>query len=44
MLMEITAEHGLTLFVGNATDMYSHSPAPNEIYLTIDDAYADWYI
>ena len=42
-LMGISAEQVLTLFGGDATDAYAHSTAPNETYLTIDNAYADWY-
>lgn len=28
---------------GDATDTYTHSPAQNDTYLLIDDAYAEWY-
>lgn len=28
---------------GDATDAYAHSPAPNDTYLSIDDAYSEWY-
>ena len=37
------ANLGLIIYGGNATDAYDHSRAPNDLYLTIDDAYADWY-
>ena len=41
ILMRIVAEQGLTLFGDDATNVYAHSPAPNETYHTIDDGYAD---
>ena len=37
------AQSGLTLYGGDATDAYAHSPAPNNTYLSVDDAYAEWY-
>ena len=43
ILMGIAAEQGLTLSGIDATDAYIDSPAPNETYLMIDNAYADWY-
>ena len=41
ILMGITAEQGLTLFRGDATDAYANSPAPSETCLIIDKAYVD---
>ena len=43
ILMEIAANLGLTLFEGDDTGAYAHSPAPSETYLAIDEAYDDWY-
>ena len=39
----IAVDLGLTVYGGDATDAYAHSPAPNDTYIEIDDAYADWY-
>ena len=33
----------LTLYGRDATDAYAHSPAPNDTYLSVEDAYAEWY-
>ena len=41
MFLGIAADLVLTIFVGNATDDYAYSPAPNQTYLAIDDVYAD---
>ena len=43
LFMGLCADMGLTIYGGNATDAYAHSPAPNDNYLAVDDAYADWY-
>ena len=43
IFFRIAADLGLTVFRGDATDAYAHSPAPSNTYLAIDDAYADWY-
>ena len=43
LFLGIAVDLGLTIFGGDATDAYAHSPAPSETYLAIDDAYADWY-
>ena len=43
IFLRIAADLGLTVFCGNATDAYTHSLAPSDNYLAIDDAYADWY-
>ena len=37
------ADLGLVIYGGDCTDAYAHSPAPNDTYLSIDEAYADWY-
>ena len=42
VFLGIEADLGLTVFDGDATDAYAHSPAPSDTYLAIDDAYADW--
>lgn len=34
---------GLIIYGGDATDAYPHSPAPNDTYLAVDEAYSDWY-
>ena len=41
--MGICADLGLTVFGGDATDAYTRYPAPNNTYLAVDDAYAEWY-
>lgn len=43
MLMRIAEDLGLTIYGGDNTDTYAHSPAPSYTYLTIDEAYFDWY-
>ena len=43
IFLGIAADLGLTVYGGDATDAYAHSLAPNDTYLAIDDAYADWY-
>ena len=43
LFLGICADLGLVIYGGDATDAYARSPAPNDTYLTIDDAYADWY-
>ena len=43
LFLGIAADLGLTIFGGDGTNSYAHSPAPREIYLTIDDTYSDWY-
>ena len=43
VFLEIAADLGLTVYGGDATGAYAHSPAPNDTYLAIDDVYADWY-
>ena len=43
IFLGIAADLGLTVYGGDATDAYAHSPAPNSTYLAINDFYADWY-
>ena len=43
LFLGICADAGLTIYGGDATDAYAHSPAPNDTYLQVDDAYAEWY-
>ena len=43
IFLGIAADLGLTVYGGDATNAYAHSPAPNDTYLAIDDAYAEWY-
>ena len=43
LFLGICANAGLTIYGGDATDAYAHSPAPNDTYLQVDDAYAEWY-
>ena len=35
------ADSGLTIYGGDATDAYAHSPSPINTYLAVDNAYAD---
>ena len=37
------AHSRLTIYGGNATDAYAHLPAPKDTYLSVDDAYVEWY-
>ena len=41
--MGIASHAGLTVYGGDATDAFAHSPAPNDTFLAVDDAYAEWY-
>ena len=41
--MGISADLGLIMYGGDATDAYEPSPAPFITYLVIDKAYDDWY-
>ena len=43
LFLGMCAHSGLTIYVGDATNAYAHSPDPNDTYLSIDDAYAEWY-
>ena len=43
LFLGICADAGLTIYCSDATDAYAHSPAPNDTYLQVDDAYAEWY-
>ena len=43
IFLGIAADLNLTIYGGDATDAYAHSPAPNDTYLAIDDAYSEWY-
>ena len=43
LFMGLCADMGLTIYGSDVTDAYAHSPAPNDTYLAVDDAYADWY-
>ena len=43
LFLGMYAQSGLKLYGGDATDAYVHSPAPNNTYLSVDDAYAEWY-
>ena len=43
VFLGIAANLGVTVFGGDTTDAYDHSPAPNDTYLAIDDVYAYWY-
>jgi hypothetical protein len=40
----LSAHLGYPIYGGDATDAYVHSPPlVNPTYITIDDAYAEWY-
>jgi hypothetical protein len=44
IFLALCASQGLTIYGGGVTDAYAHSPSPEvHTYLSIDDAYADWY-
>ena len=43
LFLELCAHYGLTIYGGDATDAYAHSPALNDTYLAVDDAYSEWY-
>ena len=43
LFLGMCADLGLVVYGGDATDAYAHSPTPNDTYLSIDAAYADWY-
>jgi hypothetical protein len=44
IFLALCASQGLTIYGGDVTDAYAHSPSPEvPTYLSIDDAYADWY-
>ena len=44
LFMGLCADIGLIIYGSNATDAYAHSPAPNDTYLSVDNAYAEWYL
>ena len=41
--MGIAAHGDLTIYGGDATDAYACSPVPNDMFLAVDDVYAEWY-
>ena len=41
LFLGMCAHSGLTIHGGDATDAYRHSPASNNTYLSVDDAYAE---
>ena len=43
LFLGMCAHSGLTIYGGDATDTYTHSPALNDTYLSVDYAYAEWY-
>ena len=43
LFLGICAQSGLTIYGGDVTDAYAHSPALNNTYLAVDDAYKEWY-
>ena len=43
LFLRICANAGLKIYDSDATDAYAHYPAPNDTYLQMDDAYAEWY-
>ena len=44
LFLALCAENGLTIYGGDVTDAYTHSPAPDTmIFLFIDYAYIKWY-
>lgn len=43
LLLGICANAGLTIYGWDDTVVYVHSPDPNDTYIQVDDAYAEWY-
>jgi hypothetical protein len=44
IFLALCASQGLTIYGGDVTDAYAHSPSPElPTYLSIDDTYSDWY-
>ena len=43
MFLAITADLNLPVFGADCIDAYAHAVAPSGTYLTIDEAYSDWY-
>lgn len=43
LFLGICAYYGLTVYGGDTTDAYTHSTAPNCMYLSVDDDYVVWY-
>ena len=43
MFFGMCADLGLVIYGGDATDAYAHSPSLNHTYLSVDDAYCEWY-
>ena len=43
IFLGIAADLGNTIYGGDATDAYAHAPSPNDTFLTVDDAYLEWF-
>ena len=43
MFMAIAAHLNLPIYGADCIDAYAHADAPSDTYLTIDEAYSDWY-
>ena len=43
LFLGICANLGLVIYGGNMTDAYAHSSAPSATFLSINEAYTDWY-
>ena len=44
MFFAIAANLGYSVYGGDATDAFAHSPPPSvPTYIAVDDAYAEWY-
>ena len=43
LLLGICTNSELIVFAGDTMDAYAHSHAPNDTYLVIKNAYAEWY-
>ena len=43
LFLGMCADLGLIIYGGDATDAYAHLPAPNDTYLSVDEAYSNWY-
>ena len=43
LFLRMCADLGLVIYGSDCTDAYAHSPAPNDTFLFINDAYANLY-
>ena len=43
MFLAICAIKNLQIYGADVVDAYSHSPAEEETFIKVDDAYSEWY-